>query len=80
VSDHSHYDYAEARHDHDGEYAEKYHRHYDDESTAKGLREDLGHAEERISELEDALNAAIGRIARLEERLNSPAHEPEATP
>lgn len=75
---HSHGDYSNVHHDHD--YAERYHRHYDDESTAEGLREDLGHAEERIRELEDALNAAIGRIARLEERLSSPAYEPEPTP
>lgn len=87
MSDHYHYgyaderhdhrgDYAAERHDHDNEYAEKYHRHYDDESTAEGLREDLGHAEERIRELEDTLNVAIGRIARLEDRLAVPARKP----
>jgi hypothetical protein len=90
MSDHYHYDYADQshghsgyaadRHDHDNEYAERYHRHYDDESTAEGLREDLDHAETRIRELEDTVNAAIGRIARLEERLNSPAYEPDGTP
>lgn len=61
MSDHYHYDYAQANHDHreyasDGhdhyDYAEKHHRHYDDESTAEGLREDLSRAEERISDLE----------------------------
>jgi hypothetical protein len=53
VSDHRG-QYADERHDHDGDYAQKYHRHHDDESTVRGLREDLGHAEERIRELEDA--------------------------
>ncbi len=77
MSDHYHYDYAEARHDHRGEYAsddhdhhydyaEKHHRHYDDESTARGLREDLGRAEERIRELEDGLRDALDRIRDLE--------------
>jgi len=79
VSDHYHYDYAgqrhdhrgdyaEARHDHDLEYAGKYHRHYDDESTVRGLREDLGHAEQRIRELEDDLRDALERIHALEDR------------
>jgi hypothetical protein len=54
-NDHDHRgQYADERHDHDGDYAEKHHRHYDDESAVRGLREDLGHAEERIGELEDA--------------------------
>jgi hypothetical protein len=76
---HYHYDYADARHDHrgqyaedrhdhDGDYAEKYHRHYDDESTVRGLREDLGHAEERIRQLEDDLRDALNRIHVLEDR------------
>jgi len=48
-ADHDHRgDYADQRHDHDGDYAEKYHRHYDDESTARGLRQDLAAAEDRI--------------------------------
>ena len=54
-NDHDHRgEYADERHDHDGDYAALHHRHYDDESTVRGLREDLGHAEERIRELEDA--------------------------
>jgi hypothetical protein len=63
MSDHYHYEYAGARHDHRGEYAgerhdhdldyaEKHHRHYDLESLIAGLREDLSRAEERIRELE----------------------------
>jgi hypothetical protein len=79
MSDHYHYDYAEARHDHRGQYAddrhdhdldyaEKHHRHYDDESTARGLREDLGRAEARIRKLEDGLRDALNRIHALEDR------------
>ena len=78
MSDHYHYgyaderhshrgEYAEDRHDHDGDYAEKYHRHYDDESTARGLREDLSRAEERIRQLEDDLRDALNRIHVLED-------------
>jgi len=33
--------------------ADEHHRHYDDESAVRGLREDLSHAEERIRELEN---------------------------
>jgi len=76
-TDHSHYgyadashshrgDYADERHDHDLDYAEKRHRHYDDESTVRGLREDLGAAEERIRELENDLRGALERIRALE--------------
>jgi chromosome segregation ATPase len=77
VSDHYHYDYASTHHDHRGQhaddrhdhgldYAEKHHRHYDDESVARGLREDLSRAEERIRELEDDLREALERIRALE--------------
>ncbi len=66
-------EYAEERHDHDLDYAGKHHRHYDDESTARGLREDLGRAEARISDLEDEagdlrrqLEAAIAQIRVLD--------------
>ena len=79
MSDHYHYGYADERHDHRGEYAderhdhgndyaEKYHRHYDDENAVRGLREDLGHAEERIRQLEDDLRDALNRIHVLEDR------------
>lgn len=54
--------YADDRHDHSADYAERFHRHYDDESTAAGLREDLGHAEERIRELEEKHDADIRRL------------------
>ena len=65
-ADHDHRgEYASERHDHDIDYAEKHHRHYDDESTARGLREDLGHAEERIRELENGLREALERVTRL---------------
>ena len=66
-ADHDHRgDYAEARHDHDGDYAEKHHRHYDDESTVRGLRADLGAAEERIRALEDNLRGALASIRVLD--------------
>lgn len=79
MSDHYHYEYADTRHDHRGEYApddhdhhyeyaEKHHRHYDDENLAAGLREDLGRAEARISDLENDLTAALGRIRDLEQQ------------
>ena len=62
-ADHDHRgEYADQRHDHDGDYAEKYHRHYDDESTVRGLREDLGRAEERIRELEERLDSDLQRL------------------
>jgi hypothetical protein len=59
-------EYAEDRHDHDLDYAEKYHRHHDDESAVRGLREDLGHAEERIRRLEDDLRGALAFIRVLD--------------
>ena len=92
MSDHAHYeyaserhdhrgDYADQRHDHDIDYAEKHHRHYDDESAVRGLREDLGHAEERIRELERDLRDALERIRALEDRQPDYADdEPEPVP
>ena len=59
-------DYADQRHDHDLDYAEKYHRHHDDESAVRGLREDLGHAEERIRDLENDLRGALAFIRVLD--------------
>ena len=68
-ADHDHRgEYASDGHDH-YDYAEKYHRHYDDESTVCGLRADLGAAEERIRELADDRRDALSRIHALEERL-----------
>jgi predicted nucleic acid-binding Zn-ribbon protein len=58
-------EYASDNHDH-YDYAEKYHRHHDDESAVRGLREDLGAAEERIRELENDLRDAFERIRALE--------------
>lgn len=65
---HDHREYAEQRHDHDGEFAERYHRHHDDESTIAGLRQDLGAAESRISELERELSEAHKAAIRLAEK------------
>ncbi len=58
-------EYASDNHDH-YEYADKYHRHDDDESTVRGLREDLGHAEERIRELGNDMRDAFALIRRLD--------------
>ena len=77
MSDHYHYeyasdrhdhrgDYADQRHDHDGDYAALHHRHYDDESAVRGLRQDLGAAEERIRALEDDLRGALECIRVLD--------------
>ena len=79
MSDHYHYDYAPARHDHRGEYAEdshdhdndyaeKHHRHYDAEREADQLRQDLAAAEKWIRELADELRDALNRIHVLEDR------------
>lgn len=62
-------------HDHDIDYADKYHRHYEDEGIARGLREDLGAAEARIARLEDDLRDALNRLHVLEDQ-----HAPEAEP
>ncbi len=79
-NDHNHRgEYAEDGHDH-YDYAERHHRHYDDESTARGLREDLSHAGERIRELENGLRDALNRIHALEDRLPDYADEPQGDP
>ena len=65
-ADHDHRgDYADQRHDHDGDYAEKHHRHYDDESTARGLRQDLAAAEDRIGELENDIRRLWTHISNM---------------
>lgn len=72
MSDHRHYEYADARHDHRGEYAddrhdhdtdyaERRHRHYDDERELASVRRDLDHV---IADLRDALD----RIRQLEQQ------------
>src|ERR1035441_9447952 len=75
MSDHRHYEYASDGHSHGeyasdghshGEYAEYQHRHYDEESIARGLREDLGAAEERIRELAEDLRGALASIRALD--------------
>jgi hypothetical protein len=77
VSDHYHYEYAEARHDHRGQYADERHEHYreyaeyrhdhdDLGSLIAGLREDLRHAEERIRELEDDRAGVLAQLRVLD--------------
>ena len=61
-NDHDHRgEYAADGHDH-YDYAERHHRHYDDESTVRGLREDLSRAEERIRALEKQLDDDMRRL------------------
>jgi hypothetical protein len=55
-------------------------QHYDDENTVQGLREDLGHAEERIRQLEDDLRDALNRIHVLEDRQPDYATQEEPEP
>jgi hypothetical protein len=69
-NDHDHRgEYAETSHAHSfwdlDDVAEKHHRHYDDENTMQGLREDLGRAEEHIRDLEAKLDIAFDRIRAL---------------
>jgi hypothetical protein len=67
-ADHDHRgQYAEDRHTH-YDYADEHHRHYDTESEIRGLREDLGRAEERIRELQNQLDDAFDRIRSLEQQ------------
>jgi hypothetical protein len=77
VSDHYHYEYADARHDHraeyaderhdhDLDYAEKHHRHYDDERAVDELRRELRQLREVLNEYERDLADARARIRALE--------------
>lgn len=66
-------------HDHYG-YAAEFHRHYDDENTVAGLREDLGRAQARIADLEDAWNDVLCRIGALEDSQRDEVDEPESDP
>jgi hypothetical protein len=66
-ADHNHdSDYAERNHSHDYDYADRYHTHNDNDRIVRGLREDLGHAEERIYTLENQLADVLQRLAALE--------------
>jgi hypothetical protein len=77
VSDHHHYEYAEARHDHRGEYAdgrhdhdldyaEKHHRHYDDERTVGELQREVRELAAALAVYANDLSSALGRIRQLE--------------
>ena len=83
MSNHFHYEYAEARHDHRGEYtgerhdhdldyAEKHHRHYDLEREDERLKGLLDRWQADLSELREQLEGALARIQALE------AQTPEA--
>jgi hypothetical protein len=79
VSDHHHYEYAEARHDHRGDYAEArhdhdidyadlHHRHYSLEHEDETLRTLVKQWESTLRELREDLQAALERIRSLEDR------------
>jgi hypothetical protein len=55
-------------HDHDLEYAEKHHRHYDEERDLASVRRDLDHVIADLRELREDLTAALGRIRQLEQQ------------
>lgn len=78
MSDHYHYDYAEARHDHRGEYAddrhdhsndyaELHHRHYDLEREDDRQQQEIRELREAISQLSGELASAWTRIGQLEQ-------------
>ena len=62
-TDHDHRQYAEDGHDHDLNYAEKYHRHYDDEHTVEQLRDEL---RSYIDGLREDLSCLYERVYKLE--------------
>ena len=75
-NDHDHRgQYADDRHDHGLDYAENHHRHYDDESTARGLREDLSRAEERIRELYQIVSGHGETLDDLRNRVYALEHD-----
>ena len=66
-NDHTHPEYAEERHDHDLDYAEKHHRHYDLEREDERLQALIGGMGDALGELRGELQAALGRIRQLED-------------
>jgi hypothetical protein len=79
MSDHYHYEYAEARHDHRGEYADerhdhdldyagKHHRHYDLEREDERLKVLMDAWYADVRELREDLRDALERIRALEDR------------
>ena len=79
MSDHYHYEYAEARHDHRGEYAgerhdhdldyaDKHHGHYDLDREDERLKALLDLLRHEVRELRDDLASALGRIRQLEQQ------------
>ncbi len=79
MSDHYHYDYAEARHDHRGEYAgdrhdhsldyaELHHRHYDLEREDDRQEQEIRALREAVSQLSSELASAWTRIGELEQK------------
>lgn len=79
MSDHYHYEYAEARHDHRGDYAdsrhdhdidyaEKHHRHYDLETDDATTRQGIADLRAEVAELREDLRDAFARIHALEQQ------------
>ena len=67
-SDHTHSEYAGGRHDHDLDYAEKHHRHYDDERAVEDLRGQIRELRAIMIEFGLDLSEAQGRIRALEDQ------------
>ena len=65
-NDHTHPEYAEERHDHDGDYAPLHHRHYDLETDDKTAQQAITCLRVEVDELRRQLEEALGRITILE--------------
>lgn len=78
MSDHSHRgEYADDRHDHDVDYAEKHHRHYDLEREGERLKALTDLMVKDLRELREDLRGALERIRQLEDRQQDQADESE---
>ena len=66
--DHTHREYAEERHDHDLDYADEHHRHYDLETGDKTAQQAITCLRAELDELRGQLAGALERIAGLEKQ------------
>jgi hypothetical protein len=67
-NDHTHREYAEERHDHDLDYAEKHHRHYDLETDDKTAQQAITCLQDEVAGLRRQVDAALERIGDLEKQ------------
>jgi hypothetical protein len=67
-NDHTHREYAEERHDHDLDYAERHHRHYDLETDDKTAQQAITCLRDEVDELRRQLVDALERIGDLEKQ------------